>query len=263
MISILKNSKNKEKWMYIVGILVWLLIWQGVAMWLQQEILLVSPISVCKRLFLLCKTLPFWQEVGNTLFRIIIGFLFSIIMGLLFAFLSFFCLPIRIFLKPAVQLMKTAPVASIIIVILIWIPSSRLSFIISFFVAFPLIYTNVLMGLEQTPKELVEVMAVYQASFWTRLKYLYITSILPYLQSSVCVGIGMSIKASIAAEIIGLPKGTIGERMYQAKIYLNTPDLFAWTLVVILLSILLEYGVKKGMNQLVYFLHRTRGGDQA
>ena len=50
----------------------------------------------------------------------------------------------------------------------------------------------------------------------------------------------MCIRDRIAAEIIGIPKGSIGENLYNAKIYLETPDLFAWTFVIIAVSVLFE-----------------------
>ena len=39
-----------------------------------------------------------------------------------------------------------------------------------------------------------------------------------------------------AAEVIALSSGSIGEKLYNAKIYFQTADLFAWTAAIVLIS---------------------------
>ena len=53
----------------------------------------------------------------------------------------------------------------------------------------------------------------------------------------------MSWKAGVAAEVIGVVGGSIGEKLYEAKIYLQTGDLLAWTVVIVALSALFERAV--------------------
>ena len=77
-------------------------------------------------------------------------------------------------------------------------------------------------------------------SYGQRLLYVYLPQIKPYLLSACSIGLGLSWKAGIAAEVIGIPDGSIGERLYEAKVYLSSADLFAWTVVVILISVLFE-----------------------
>lgn len=135
---------------------------------------------------------------------------------------------------------KGGAVASFIILILIWVPSRNLSFIISFLIALPVIYTNVLYGIENTNKELLEMAEVFRVSPGKRIWYIYMSETLPYLRAACSVSLGLCWKAGVAAEVIGIPSGSVGEKLYEAKIYLQTPELFAWTLTIILLSVWFE-----------------------
>ena len=123
---------------------------------------------------------------------------------------------------------------------LIWVRSAQLSIVISFLMVFPIFYENVRKGIEMCDQQLLEMADVFELSSFTLIRYIYTSSILPYFQSACSLALGLAWKSGIAAEVIGLPKFSIGEHLQQAKVYFDTADLFAWTLVIILLSTLLE-----------------------
>lgn len=158
------------------------------------------------------------------------------------------------FLRPFVLTIKAIPVASFVILVLIWVPSRNLSVVISFLMVFPIIYTNVLDGEKQLDRKLMEMADVFDLSRPVRLRYLYLPQILPYFRTGCSVGLGLCWKAGVAAEVIGIPDNSIGEQLYQAKVYLNTPDLFAWTIVIVLLSFAFEklflYLIDRGVSLL-------------
>ena len=131
---------------------------------------------------------------------------------------------------------KAVPVASFIILALVWLDSRSLSFFISALMVFPPVYLNVLEGLRAADTRLLEMAQVFQVPFWRRAWGIYLPQVLPYFRSAAALGAGLCWKAGAAAEVIGLQAGTIGERLYTAKIYLQTPDLFAWTAVIVALS---------------------------
>ncbi len=116
----------------------------------------------------------------------------------------------------------------------------------------PIVYTNVLQGIRSTDKQLLEMADLFNIGWWRRLRYIYIPHLTPYILSACTVSIGLSWKAGVAAEVIGIPTGSIGERLYEAKVYFSTGDLFAWTLVIIALSILAE---KIFVKTLTYLLN--------
>lgn len=237
MISTMRNRTDKIK---IWAIAVWLVIWQMASMWIGQEILLVSPVSVFVRLLQLIPTGTFWRSILSSVTRIAGGFLLAAAFGVLAAGLAVRFRRVEEFLRPFVLTVKAIPVASFVILVLIWVPSKNLSVVISFLMVFPILYTNVLEGEKQMDKKLTEMAQVFALSPSVRLRYLYLPQILPYFRTGCRVGLGLCWKAGVAAEVIGIPDPSIGEQLYNAKVYLNTPDLFAWTVVIVALSLLFE-----------------------
>ena len=147
---------------------------------------------------------------------------------------------LRELLVPPVAVVKAVPVASFIILALVWLDARSLSLFISGLVVFPPVYLNVLEGLRQTDPKLLELARVYRIPLRRRLWGIYLPQVLPYFRSAASLALGLCWKAGAAAEVIGLPPGTVGERLYNAKIYLQTPDLFAWTAVILILSAAFE-----------------------
>ena len=136
--------------------------------------------------------------------------------------------------------MRATPVASIVILILVWVRSRNLSVVISFMMVFPVVYQNVLKGLCNTDRNLIEMADAYRIRTLKRIRYIYLPYLVPYLESAISISLGLAWKSGIAAEVIGLPDGSIGERVYEAKIYLSMPDLFASTVTVIILAFVFE-----------------------
>lgn len=234
-----KKEKNKD--IRLWAVLVWLIVWQFVSMALNSDILLVSPLKVVIRLLELTGEISFWKSIVYSLLRIGGGFLTALLAGSLWAALSARFLLVRQLLAPVVLITKTIPVASFIILALVWFSSRNLAVLISFLMVFPVIYTNVLNGIIQTDRELLEMAEVFSVAAGRRIRYIYLPQVMPYLRAGCSVALGLCWKSGIAAEVIGMPKGSIGERLQQAKVYLDTADLFAWTLVIVVVSLLFEW----------------------
>ena len=222
------------------GVVVWLIIWEGASLLINEELFLPSPVRVAVRLFQLLPEASFWSAVFFTLFRILLGFLLSVLTASILASLSYRFPLVSILSSPLVKTVRATPVASIVILVLVWVHSRNLSVVISFLMVFPVVYTNILEGLVSTDKDLIEAAGVYRITRLKRIRYIYLPSLSPYIQSAISTSLGLAWKSGIAAEVIGLPDGSIGERVYEAKIYLSTPDLFAWTVVIIILAFLFE-----------------------
>ena len=163
---------------------------------------------------------------------------------------------LRELLAPLLTAVRSVPVASFVIVALIWVPSKRLSVLISFLIAFPLIHTAVLDGLTHIDPKLLEMAKVFRMPRISRLTAIELPAVLPRLSSAAGVAMGLAWKSGVAAEVIGIPTGSIGERLYKAKVYLATPDLFAWTLTIVLVSMLCERALKLIMKRAARALER-------
>ena len=218
----------------------WLLIWQILSMWIGQEILMVSPVATGKRLIQLLPKVYFWNTVLCSVERIMGGFLLGALAGTTMAVLAYRYRKIEELCCPMVCVMKSTPVASVIILLLMWMSSRNLSVGIVFLMIFPILYTNVLEGLQQMNPKLAELAEVFELPKWVRVRWLAIPQLLPYVRAGCVLGIGLAWKAGTAAEVIGISGGTIGEMLYQAKIYLETADLLAWTVMILVLSYVFE-----------------------
>ncbi len=234
------SNINKKEQLPIWVILLWIALWQFFSMVVGSQILLASPLSVFEELFLLIQQLYFYTAILNSLIKISAGFILAVVIGVLFAFVSQKSKLFKQFIHPFILIAKSVPVASIIILILIWIPSENISIFISFIMVMPIVYANVLNGIYNLNAQLAEVSTLFKINKAAYLRYIVIPQIMPFFESACVVGLGMSFKAGIAAEVIGLPDSSIGENLYQAKIFLDTPALFAWTVVILLASFVFE-----------------------
>lgn len=228
------RSKHPER--KIQAVLFWLLVWELGSRGLHQEILLVSPFSVIRRLFVLLRERDFYISALLSTGRILRGFFLAELLALFFAALSARFRLIAEMLRPPIAAIRAVPVASFIILILVWVPSRKLSASISLLMALPILYEGLLTGIRECDRELLEMAQVFRVSMWERLRTIWFPAVLPYFRSASVTALGLAWKAGIAAEVIGLPKHSIGEQLYNAKIYLDTADLFAWTLLIVLLS---------------------------
>jgi NitT/TauT family transport system permease protein len=189
--------------------------------------------------------------------RIVSGFLLALVLGILLAALASRFRMFSVLLQPLITVIKSTPVASFIILCLVWIPSRNLSVFISFLMVLPVIYTNISQGIQDTDQKLLEMAEVFSIGTGKKIVYIYVSQVLPYLLSGCSLALGLCWKAGTAAEVIGVPAGSIGEKLYHAKIYLNTPDLFAWTIVIIGVSYLFEKCFLLMLGAIVRKIERT------
>ena len=220
------KKRNLSLW----AVLFWLLVWQAGSMALHSDILLVSPLRVITTLFELVQTARFWSSLLGSMVRILGGFLLAAALAARFR-------RVEELLAPLVLAMKTVPVASFIILALIWFGSRNLSVFIALVMVLPVMYTNVLSGIRATDQNLLEMARVFRIPALRRIRCVYLPQVTPYFRAGCALGLGLCWKAGVAAEVIGMPVPSIGERLQQAKVYLDTPELFAWTLVIVLMSV--------------------------
>ncbi len=222
------------------AVAVWLLLWQLASMAVGLPLLLPSPLAVLLRLGQLCTGADFWLTVASSLLRILLGFLLGVLFGTALAGLCWRFRLADALARPLLGVLKSTPVASFIILALVWVKTTWLATVISFIMVLPLIYANVREGIDSADRQLLEMAQVFRLSRRKTFRYCYLPAILPFFLSAVSSALGFAWKSGIAAEVLGRPARAIGSQIYDSKIYLETPDLFAWTLVVILLSVLLE-----------------------
>lgn len=231
-------SKTRER---LVAILVWGVVWQIAAMTLGHGgLFLATPLQTLTALGQLLPTAAFWHRIAFSALRIVAGFLLAVAGGLVLGAAGARWHWVRVFVDPVMQLIRAMPVASFVILALLWVSGSNLSVVVSFTHVLPVVYAGVLAGIADTDPQLVEMARVYRLSWTARLRYIWLPGIFPSFCESCIAAMGMCWKSGVSAEVIGLPDHSVGDALYRAKITLSTPDVFAWTLVIVLLSALLS-----------------------
>ena len=229
----------------LLAVAFWLAVWQLVAAAVGSRIILVGPLEVLARLAELVGTGEFWASVATSLGRIGAGFLGGVASGVALAAVASRLPAVRTLLAPVMGALKAVPVASFVILVLLWVSSSNLSVVIAWIMALPIVYTNVCEGIAQTDEGLLEMADVFGLTGLDRVRLVYLSRVLPYFRAAVSLALGLSWKAGIAAEVIGLPDLTIGEHLYDAKVYLDTPSLFAWAVAIVVVSVVLTAAVDR------------------
>ena len=235
-----EGSGKKKPSIRLWAVLFWLLLWELAGRLLQMELFLVPPLKVLIRTSELVREKVFWQSAGNSLRRILTGYTAALVLGTVCAAAAARYRTFRELMAPLMLSVKSVPVASFIILLLILFPSRYLAILISFMMALPVIYGSVLEGILMIPDGMLEMAAVFRLPRVRTLCAIWLPFVRPYLLSSAGTAAGLAWKAGIAAEVIGMPVRSIGEHLQQAKVYLDTPDLFSWTLVIVILSLLME-----------------------
>lgn len=239
----MQGGGKKEKpnpWKSALIILFWLVLWEAADRIINNRIILSGPTHILKALFEQMQQSDFWITCGASFVRIAVGFILSFLAGFLLALVCYRFSLIRELLEPVMVMLKTVPMISFVIMLLIWVGNQALTIYLSFLIVLPIIYTNTLQGLNNADPQLLEVAKVYHLAPWKKFMFIYRPAFMPFVLSGSKLALGMSWKSGIMAEVIGTPKPSIGREMYAAKTYLQTADLFAWTVVVVILSVLFE-----------------------
>ena len=219
-----------------------------VSPWLDRELLLPAPWVVVRRLCELAATAAFWRITAVSIGRVLLGITAAVALGTGMAVACAASKTADALLRPLMTVVKSTPVASFVVLALVWIARDWLPVFISLLMVLPVVWSNVCTGIRSADPALLELAQVYG---WPRgriLRRIYLPGVRPHFLSALRSGIGFGWKSAIAAEVLTVPHSAIGRMIYESKLYLQTTDLFAWTLAVILLSVGLEWLVLRALT---------------
>ena len=225
---------------YSLIALIWVGLWHISAIAIGQELLFPTPVAVIKRLFELCTTVNFYKIIGHSLLRILVGMIIGTLAGALGGLFTAFSTIARDFFAPILSVIKATPVASFIILLVLYVSRDLTPLIIALMMVTPIVWTGVETGILNTDKDLLEMAKLYKISRGKQIKHIFLPSITPYFLAALKSSLGMAWKAGIAAEVLLQPLISIGKMIFDSKISLETTDLFAWTVVVVILSVIIE-----------------------
>ncbi|WP_215904625.1 ABC transporter permease [Parasphaerochaeta coccoides] len=234
-----------------ISAIFWILVWYAAYRLTGQDILVASPSRVAGRLWFLAGTSSFWLTVLVSFLHVAEGLVTGCVAGIVLAVLTWRCRLCDIVVRPAIGIIKAAPVTSFIILALFWLGRESVAPLITMLMVLPIVWGNVTEGLGTLDRNLMVMARTYRFGRGKTLRFVIVPSLMPYFIAALSSAIGFAWKAGIAAELLANDGRAVGGRINQAKIYLETEDLFAWTIVVIVLSIILE-------KSTVHFLGRVR-----
>jgi len=230
--------------------LIYLAVWEAGSLLVGKELLLPSPLSTLSRLAVLLTMGESWLYAGLTLLRIMSGYVIGVVAGVLLAVLTARSHFAEALLSPLRAIVKASPVTSFILLALLWLSSDLVPLCISFLMVVPMVWSATAEAILQTDVRLIEMGKLYGLSRWQIVKKIYVPSVLPQFLAACTTSLGFAWKSGVAAEIIALPQKSIGFMLYQSKLRIETVDLFAWTLLIVALSMLLEWLLVRGMRRI-------------
>ena len=234
------RSKLPRPWRWLLPAAFWLAVWWLAALAVGKSLLIPAPPEVVRTLAELIVSAAFWRYTALTLGRITLGLIIGISSGVLIAALTSRSALLESLLAPAVRVVRATPVASFIILVLLWVAKGRVPAVIAALVVLPVVWESTSAGLRAVDSDLIEFARAYRLTRLDTLRHVVLPALLPHLSSAVCTAIGLAWKSGVAAEVLCLPLAAIGTQVYFSKLYLDTPALFAWTLVVVALSMTVE-----------------------
>ena len=241
---------------YLLPPAFWLGVWQFGAMFARTrklDFFLPTPWTVLQTLAGLCVTGEFWATIALSLGRILMGMVFGTLLGILLAALTCASAWADRLLSPMIRMIRAVPVASFILLVMLAVYRATVPTVIVTLMVLPVVWSGVNQGIRQADPSLLELGRAYRFSRWKTVKLVYLPSVQPYLLSAITTAMGLAWKSGVAAEVLCTPRQAIGTEVYNAKFYLEIPTLFAWTAVVVALSLTMEW-------LLAAALRRWKGG---
>jgi len=237
----MKISITKKDRLYtVLSFTLLLVIWKIISVIVNSAIIIPSPESTLISLFNLIKTRDFFIIILFSLERGLIGFALSFVLGLVVGFAAGFNRVFNKIFEPFLVIIRSTPVMTIILIALIWFKANNVPIFASFLMSFPIICTNVIEGIKNIDPKLLEMAKIYGIKRTRVIKEIYLPSIIPFLTAAISTAFGIGWKVVIAAEVLSQPKYAIGSSLQNSKIYLNINDVFAWTIIAILIGYLFE-----------------------
>jgi len=238
------STTARNLWLGTVALAGVAILWHIAALRVGLPVILPGPSAVFSRLATMICEPNFWCHVGATLLRGLAGFLLSLAVGTAVGLVAGIFPTLEALFRPLIVVLRSTPSMAFIVLALIWFKGDWVTLFVIFLVVFPIIAQNVIEGVRNIDRELLEMVTVFHVGKLRRLTVLYLPSVASYLAAGIAAGLGITWKVLIAAEVFAYPRTGIGTQMDTARVYLETDKVFAWSLVVITIGLCFDYAVR-------------------
>ena len=223
----------------------WLLLWELLALIVGNSLLLPGPWDTARELWAVLPTGQFWLTVATTLGRIVLGYGLGVAVGTGLGALCAKSVFADDIISPMMRVIRATPVTSFILLVLLYFSSGVTPVVIAFLMVTPMLFATV--RAYRADAELVEMARFFGVKGLRLVRRVYAPMIKPQFLAQAATALGFAWKSGVAAEVIARSAYSIGKSIYESKLYIETPSLFAWTAVTVALSI----GLERLLNALV------------
>lgn len=240
----MKKEKQEQNMFWRVSpcvpLIFWLILWQGASVYVGVEMLLPSPRAVGEDIWAIFTGGGFWEQTWASCWRVLVGLGSGAVLGCFLGFGTYFSPLLRLLFAPWMKVVQSTPMVSFILLVLLWVPRTLVPSVVSGLMVIPLLWSAVVQGLTHRDEDLLIFGRMYGFLPWKMWKLVYMPSVFPYVFHGLHNGISLAWKSGVAAEVICQPTVALGTQLHRSKITLDTPKLFAWTVVVVVLSTCME-----------------------
>ncbi len=238
------SSMKQNKFYLLLSVLFSLVIWHLLSYLIGSEIILPSPIRTLQEFFIIVRSKDFFVVMYYSILRILVGFFISFMLACIFALVASINKWFDYLIRPYLITIKSVPTMAIILLAVIWLKSDFSPMLVSSLVCFPIVFSNVFQGFKTVDKKLIEMANVFNVGFLDKLSKIYLPHLKAYIFAGASTALSLSVKVTIAAEVLSQPIKSIGGKLQIERINLNTAGVFAWALVAILLATIFESALK-------------------
>jgi NitT/TauT family transport system permease protein len=247
----MKTFITRNRLISISAVALLFIIWKLISLSIGSEQLIPSPEKTLLAVADVVSKDNFWPSLLTTIVRGLMGFAISLVLALLLGIPAGMNSTFRLFINPLLVTFRSTPVISLILLAIIWLGNEMVPVFIAVLTMFPIICTNIIDGIRNVDKDLVEMGTTYRISKNRIIREIYLPSISPFLTSGISNALGFGWRAIIIGEVLAQPGFGVGTQMQNAQIFLQVSELIAWTLIAILVSSLFEYIVRLAEKKLV------------
>lgn len=241
--------KTKAKQLNILftflGILTIIIAWLLASIMIKEDVILPSIGITLSKLGKIVTNGYSYKILGVTFLRLLISLSASLIIALVLASLSTIFKRFSYYIRPIISLFRTIPVIAIIIILLFFVGNQTASIYISSLVTLPLMYEGILSGMENIDKDLLDEIKIQSNISPYIIRKVFIPIIRPHLIVAIISSLGLGIKVLIMSEFVATPRISIAKEMFNYQSALQLEGIFAWTILIVALILVLEFSIKK------------------
>ena len=247
----MKNFITKSNITAIAGIFLFFLVWEVISLIAGSEQIFPSPATTLVSLVKIFGREGFWASFLLTILRGLSGFLISLVLAFMIGIPAGLSRTFYLMVSPFIVTMRSVPVISLILLAIIWLGNENVPVFIALLTMFPIMVTNIIDGIKNVDRNLLEMGRVYGIKQSSKIKEISIPSILPFLFSGISSALGFGWRAIIIGEVLSQPKYGIGTEMQNAQIYLEVSELIAWTLLAVIISYIFEWSIRRVQKKII------------